>query len=96
MAVNERTGFLGGAPSESGPMDPAIGNRSTQIAAGVNLGNLGQSSPAGPAGEATAQQLVDDNTAEQLREIAATEGADISGASTKAEIADAILANRAK
>jgi hypothetical protein len=55
---------------------------------------LGQGTEAGPAGEATAQQLVDDNTEAELREIAETEGADISSAKNKGEIADAINAKR--
>jgi hypothetical protein len=96
MAAIEATNFLGSRPDDASQiMDPAIGNRTSEVAAALNLGNLGQTE-AGPAGEVTAQQLVDDNTEAELREIAETEGADISSAKNKGEIADAIIANRAE
>lgn len=96
MAAIEATGFLGGGDGDGSQIvDPAIGNRSTDVAASMNLGSLGTPN-SGPAGEVTAEQLKDENTEAQLREIADTEGADLSGTTDKLSIAQAIIDNRAK
>lgn len=93
-AVNTTTGAVILQDGETRDLDVS----SAEVASMKRIGFLDgspQEAPADLSPTSLAQLLIDDNSADQLREIAKTEGVDgLPGNATKAEVAEAIIAKR--
>jgi hypothetical protein len=91
-AALEATGFLDADANQT--IEPASPQQTAATLNDMGTGGaMGTGNPGKPDGQ-TADQLVADNSEAQLREIADTEGADVSGAKNKADIAQAIVDKR--